>query len=130
MEVGARDAYIDAAEAVVGAEGEDEDIDGLAEDPVDAAGAAGGRFAAQAGVDDAPAEAGGGEFLLDEGGVGLAGGVVEAVAGGEAVAEKQDGFQRGFGGGQGAEHENKKDVTESLHRLPKSGGGFSCAHCA
>lgn len=42
----------DAAEAVVGAEFEDEDVYRLTEDPADSAAAAGGGFAGDAGVDD------------------------------------------------------------------------------
>jgi len=80
---------VNAAEAVVAAEGEQEDVDGLAEHPIDAAGAAGGGFAAEAGVDDrATGRRGrrqarkGVEFVLEERRVGIGGGALETIAGG------------------------------------------------
>ncbi len=104
-EVGAHRFEGKAAEAVVGAEGEDEDINGLAEDPVDAAESAGGGFAGKAGVDHAVGEAGGGDFFGDEAGVGLGAGVVEAVAGGQAVTVEEDGAGGGIGGAGGGTQE-------------------------
>ena len=88
MEIGAGDAGFDAPEAVVGAECEHEDSDGLAENPIDAARATGGRFPAQSGIDDAPRGWGGLDFLPDEGGVGFSSGVVQTVARSEAIPEE------------------------------------------
>jgi hypothetical protein len=77
-----------AAEAVVAAELEDDDLGFLGEDAMDAFEGVFGGVAADAGVDDAVAIAGGVEELLKVGGV--AGGGIDAVAGGEAVAEAGD----------------------------------------
>ena len=84
-----------------------EDVSGLAEGPVDPALSVGGCFAADARVDDLVGQAEGVDAAADEGGESLIG--VEAVAGGEAVAEEDDGFSvvgRGDGccctGGMGA----------------------------
>lgn len=131
VEVGAGDGRFDAAKAVVGAEGEDEDIDALTENPVDAAKPAGGGFAAEAGVDDAVGKAGVGEFLFQERGVGFGERFVEAVAGGEAVAEADDGF--GLGGGgvreRGGSHEKseegeeEEDCPRNTREGAKGGGG-------
>ena len=107
LEILAGDGGFDAAQAVVGAEREDEDVDVLAQNPIDAAGAAGAGFAAEAGVDDAVGKARGGDLFLDERGVAFGQRIVEAVAGGEAVAEKDDGFRGGCGGAEGRDGEGK-----------------------
>lgn len=88
LEVGAGGAEVLAAEGVVGAEFEDEDGYGSAQEPVDTADAASRGLAADTGVDDAVVVSGGVELLLDEGGECLFGG--KAVAGGEAIAEEED----------------------------------------
>lgn len=80
----------DTAKAVVGAEFQDEDVDRLAEYPADAGQPSGTRFAAITGIDARIWEVKGIEAMADEGGKGLVG--FEAVAGGEAVSEKQNGF--------------------------------------
>jgi hypothetical protein len=80
----------DTAEAVVGAELEDEDVSGLAQGPVDPALSVGGCFAADACVDDLVWQVEGVDAAADDGGESLIG--VEAVAGGEAVTEEDDGF--------------------------------------
>ena len=54
LEVGLRGFDRNAAKAVVAAEFEDEDVDGLAQGPAEAALPARGCFAADAGVDDLP----------------------------------------------------------------------------
>ena len=81
-----------AAEAVVATEGDDEDVGSFSHRPGDAAEAAGGGVAADAGVGDGVGEFGGVDFFLEKGGVGFAG--IEAVAGGDAVAEDDDAFGR------------------------------------
>jgi len=55
LEVALHEGGIEAAQPVVAAEGEDEDRDRLAQHPVDAAQAAGGGVARDAGVDHPPA---------------------------------------------------------------------------
>lgn len=100
LEVGARALEVVAAEGVVGAEGEDEDRDGLTEEPVDAAESAGRRLAAHAGVDHAERVPGLVDLPLDQRRVGLLGG--EAVAGGERVAEEEDDGSVGLGRCSGA----------------------------
>lgn len=104
LEIGGGAGDGNSTEAVIGAELEDEDVCGGAQDPVDAAVAVGGGFAADAGVDDLPGEVEGIDAVLDDGGKGLAGG--DAIAGGEAVAEEDDMFlgPRLEGGHQGQEH--------------------------
>ncbi len=131
LEVGAGDVGADAAQAVVAAECEHEEIDGLAENPVDAAQAAGGGLAAETGVDDAPVEAGGVDLGLEEGGVGLRPGIGQAEARGEAVTEEHDGAR--FGGGDAARQDEagrqKQETAEKTgdrlrHRLDFV--GFVC----
>ena len=136
---------IDAAEAIVAAEREQEDVDGLAEHPVDAAGATGGGFTAETGVHDPPADGRGAgrggqgvEFVLKEGGVGVGGGAFETVAGGEAVAEADQRFGDGLGGAEGrgeAGHKQTEEGRETDRKRSKSGketghgldfGGFVC----
>ena len=73
-----------AAEAVVSAEGDDEDVGSFCHGPGDAAEAAGGGVAADSGVGDGVGEFGFLDFGLEEGGVGLL--LVESVSGGDAVA--------------------------------------------
>lgn len=135
VEVGAGDGRFDAAKPVVGAEREHEDIDALAENPIDAAEPAGGGFAAEAGVDDAVGKIGGGEFFLKERGVGFGERFVEAVAGGEAVAEADDGLGGGSGGAGGGDHEGneKEREEEECPRNTRKGAkrfliwrGFAC----
>lgn len=82
-----------AAEAVVAAEGDDEDVGSFSHGPGDAAEAAGGGVAADAGVGDGVGEFGGVDFFLEEGRVGFA--RIEAVTGGDAVAEDDDALGRG-----------------------------------
>ena len=91
LEVGGGAGNGDAAEAVVGAELENEDVDGLAEDPIDAAAAARGGFAADAGACDLVGKVEGVDPVFDEVGEGLAGG--DPIAGGEAVAKEDDMFE-------------------------------------
>jgi len=117
VEIGAGDGRLDAAQAVIGAEGEDEDVDALTENPVDAAEAAGGGFAAEPGVDDAIGKAGVGEFLFEEGGVGFGERFFEAVAGGEAVAEADDGFGLGGRGGVGGGNHEKHEIYENRKKV-------------
>ena len=93
LEIGLGHGRIDAAQAVGRAQREHEQVDGLAQDPLAAAQAAGRRLAAEAGVDDAPGQFRRGDFFLDERGVGLARGVIEPVAGRQAVAEEDDGVR-------------------------------------
>lgn len=88
----------DTAEAVVASEFEDEDIGGLAQDPVEAALSVSGCFAADAGVNDLVGKVEGVEAVADEGGESLIGG--EAIACGEAVTKEDDGFSA-VGGGDG-----------------------------
>jgi len=83
-----------APEAVIGAQFQHEDVDRLAEDPADAAFAACGSFAAKASVDDLIWPVEGVDAAADDGREGLVG--AYAVAGGEAIAEEED----GFGGGR------------------------------
>jgi len=108
LEIGGGAGDGNASEAVVGAELEDEDVCGGAQDPVDAAAAVGGGFAADAGVGDLPGEVEGVDAVLDDGGEGLAGG--NAIAGGEAVAEEDEMFTgpRLEGGNQGQEHYDRR----------------------
>lgn len=115
LKILARDGGFDAAETVVGAESEHEDVDGLAENPVDAASATGGGFAAEAGVDDAVREFCSCHFFLDTRGVGFGKRIIEAITGGEAVAEEDDGFGGGRGrvGVRGAEGGNYE--TDERH---------------
>ena len=93
-----------AAEAVVAAELDDDDLGMAGEDEVDAVEAVLGGVAADAGVDDVVVIAVGVEEALEVVGIGLAD--VGAVAGGERVAEADDvlrgrrGALRG-GGGRG-----------------------------
>ena len=125
LEPGPGDAGLDAAETVVAAECEHEHVHGLAENPVDAAGAAGGGLATQAGVDDPPREAGRRDFLLNEGRVGLGGGIFEPVAGGQAVAEENQGARVG-GRKKGGEHA-KADCAEKAEGIEagtRSHAGF------
>ena len=90
LEVGGGAGDGDTAEAVVGAEFEDEDVHGLAEDPADATASAGGGFAGDAGVGDGIGYVEGVDAVFDEVGEALARG--DAVAGGEAVAEEDEMF--------------------------------------
>ena len=128
LEVFLRDGRGESAEAVVAAEFEDEDVHGRAEDPIDAAEAAGGGFTAEAGVDHAVVEAGVGDLFLDESGEGFGGGVVEAVAGGEAVAEEENGFRGRLGGGERGETEGdgKKEGKDNLHHVAELGTRGLC----
>jgi len=86
----------DTAEAVVGAEFEDKDVDRLAQCPAEAALTAGAGFAADAGVDNLIGQMEGVEAAADEGWEGLLG--TEAISSGDAVAKKDDGLS-GVGGG-------------------------------
>jgi hypothetical protein len=117
LEVGMGGFDGDAAEAVVGAEFEDEDVDGLTEDPADASQSAGGGFAADAGVDGLIGQVEGVEAAADAGGEGLIG--VEAVAGGQAVAEEKNSFghwRRDEGSCAQQEDDRPNSVTESQHK--------------
>lgn len=139
LEVFLGNGGIDAAESVVAAEGEEEEVDGLAEHPVDAAGAAGSGFAAEAGVDDPPADgrgAGGSgkgiEFILQAGRVGIGGGAFESVTGGEAVAETHEGLDGGFGGAEGRDeagnHENQATRERDGERRAKAETAAETGH--
>lgn len=88
-----------SAEAVVAAEFEDEDVHRLAKDPADTGAAVGGGLPADTGVDDCVGQAEGIDEAADEGGEGLI--WIDAVAGGEAIAEEEDGFGVGGWGGIG-----------------------------
>jgi hypothetical protein len=72
----------------------------------DPAQAAGGRFAAEAGVDRAPAGFLGLDFLLEQRRVSFAGRIVQPVTRGQAVAEEYD---RARGGGAGGEHAGEEE---------------------
>lgn len=80
------------AESVVSAEGDDEDVGSFGHGPGDAAEAAGGGVAADAGIGDGVGKFGGFDFGLKEGGVGFLG--IEPVSGGDAVAENDNPFGR------------------------------------
>lgn len=115
LEVFLRDGGLDAAKAVVAAEREHEDVDGLAQDPVDAAAPARGGLAAEAGIDDAPRQMFSGDFFADERGVGVFVGIIEAQAGGQAVTEKHDGaHRRGLRGAEVAcgKHGSQQEQTD------------------
>lgn len=82
----------DAAQAVVAAEGDDEDVRAFCHGPRDAAQATGGGVAADSGVGDGVGTFGGGDLCLKQGGVGLFG--IESVASGDTVAEDDDALGR------------------------------------
>jgi 2-aminoadipate transaminase len=67
LQVRADQGWVHAAQAVVRAEREDEDIDRLPKDPIHASQAPGRCLTAEAGVDHAPGQAGGGDLCLDDG---------------------------------------------------------------
>ena len=130
LEIGAHGGDRQPAQAVVAAEFEDKDVHGRTENPVDAAESARRGLATQAGVDHAPRQAGGGDFLLHDGGECLGGGVIQSVAGSEAVAEEEHGFGSGPGGlgrGGGGEQKHEKEERQGLHRLLIWGRGLSFA---
>lgn len=89
LQVGACGGWGNAAEPVIAAEFEDENIDGPLEKPIDAAETAGSGITADAGIDEGKRERVGIDAFLEQGGETL--GRVEAVGGGEAVAEEDDG---------------------------------------
>jgi hypothetical protein len=64
LEVATGDGGAEAAQAVVGPEREHEDVGRRAQRPVDAAQPARGGLTAEAGIDDAPGQPGGGNLLL------------------------------------------------------------------
>jgi len=74
----------DAAEAVVAAEGDDENVGSFGHSPVDAAEAAGGGIATDTCVGDGVGELSLVDFGLKESGIRFLG--IEAVAGGDAIA--------------------------------------------
>jgi hypothetical protein len=92
----------DAAEAVVGAQFEYEYGNGLFQYPADAAFTAGACLAAYSRVDNGIRQVEGVDAVRDEGGEGLIH-AVQAVTGGEAIAEEEDGVFvcRGCGCGIG-----------------------------
>ena len=79
-----------AAQAVVAAKRDDQDVGSFSQRPSDAAQAASGGVAADSGVGDGVGQSGGGDFLLEDGGVGLF--QIKAVACGDAVTEDDDAF--------------------------------------
>jgi len=108
LEVGAGGLDLEAAEAVVAAELEDDDLGFHGQDAGEAVDSVLGGVAADALVDDAVVEAFAIEVLLEEVGVALA--FVGSVAGGERIAEADEertfvgsgiGFGRGRAGGFG-----------------------------
>lgn len=140
-EVGAGGFGREAAEAVVGAEGEDDDGGFEEEGFIEAGDTAAGGVAADAEVDDAEGEVFLIEAFLEPVGVAEAG--LDAIAGGEAVAEGGDdgagvwglggrytggrgGGGVGFGGllgggstaGEGGEGGQPEDQDSDLHLLP------------
>lgn len=97
LEIGACGGWGNAAEPVIAAEFEDENIDGPFEKPIDAAETAGSGITADAGIDEGERERKRIDAFLEQRGETL--GRVEAVGGGEAVAEEDDGeVGGGFGG--------------------------------
>ena len=58
LEVSLGNRGVDAAQPIVGPEREQEDVDGLAQDPIEPARPAGGGFTAETGIDDPPAHGG------------------------------------------------------------------------
>ena len=94
LKIGLGDGGLDAAQAVIAAQGEDENVHGLAENPLHAMKSARGGFAAEAGVDGAPRQVGGVDFPLHLGRVGIGCRIIEPVPGREAVAEEHQGARR------------------------------------
>ena len=94
LEIFARNGRFDSAKTIVGAEREDEDVNRLAEDPVDAAQTARGGFPAEAGVHHAIGQMGFLDLCCNARREGVGGRIVQSVAGGEAVAKKNDGMRR------------------------------------
>ena len=90
LEVLLRNLGWDAAQSVVRAKREDEDVRRLPQDPIDAPQSAGRGLAAQAGVDDPPGQVRGRDFFLNQGGVGIRAGLGESVARGQAVTEEDN----------------------------------------
>lgn len=97
-EVAAYEIERQAAQPVVGAEGEDKDVHRLPQDPVHATEAARRGVPGESGIDDQPRRLRGGgkgvEFLLQQGRVGLGGGINETIAGGKAIAQNEEGAGR------------------------------------
>ena len=77
-----------AAQAVVAAKFEDQDVDSRAQEPVQPVQTAGAGVAALAGVDGSEQPLFGVDLFLNQRGVGLR--RFEAVAGGDAVAKEQN----------------------------------------
>src|SRR5690606_20616272 len=100
-----------AAETVVGTKFENENIDRLAKEPIDAAETPSAGFAADSGVDGAEIPAESIEFLLEQSGVSFI--RIDSVTGGEAVAEEDDGFRRRFFRGLGGEKGSGEEERES-----------------
>ena len=120
LKVGARIGQRDATQAVVAAEFEDKNVHGPTQNPVDAPQPARTGLAAEPGVDHAPGQVGGVDFFLDESGKSLGGGIVETVAGGEAVAEENDGLrlrgaEDGETGQRGAQQQVQAETAKKHH---------------
>ena len=101
----------DAPQSVVAAEGEDDNCDRPAEDPVDPPQPGGGGFAAETGVDHGVPQAGGPQFLLNQRWIGLL--RFNTVACGQAVAKEEDGRLRFVAPQKRAKSEDGADREES-----------------
>lgn len=97
LKVGFGDFDVETAQAVIAAEGHDEDGNRLAQQPVEAVQAVGRGVTADSGVHDGPllVEAGVDEGFFKDGGEGIL--VVKAEAGGKAVAEDDNALLGGGG---------------------------------
>ena len=91
LEVGAGSCRVYSAQSVVAPQFDAKNIHGLPQDPVQPAQATRGGLAAQPGVNDAPGEAAGIQFMLDQRRECFVG--IETIAGGQAVAEKEQGLR-------------------------------------
>jgi len=111
-----------AAEGIVAAEGDHEDIDRLAENPCGAAAAAGGGVAADTGIDNAPGKALGAEAVLEEGEPAL--GAIEPVGSGEGIAECKKGRRRGsLGRSQMGEGDGEDEGGDEAEKPGGHGAG-------
>ena len=82
----------DSAEAVVAAQGDDEDVGSFGHGPMNAPQATGGGVAAYSGIDDGVGECGFGDLFLKKGWVGFFG--AESEADGDAIPQNDDAFLR------------------------------------
>ena len=117
---------VEAAEAVVAAEADDEDVGGLSEEPVESAEAPGGRVAGDAGVDGVDADALLFEQLRSDGGERFVGGESEPC--GDAVAEKDDAgqFRRSGGWCNGSGGSCSRARVHGLIRVTAIAGDGGC----